>query len=86
MSVFEAIMILCFGVAWPFSIYKSYTSRQVAGKSILFLFTVFIGYVSGVIHKITHGFDWVTYLYMLNGTMIFIDIILYYRNKKLLKA
>jgi len=85
LSIFEAIMILCFGLAWPFSIYKSYTSRQVAGKSILFLFTVFTGYISGVIHKITHSFDWITILYILNGTMIFIDILLYYRNKRLFR-
>jgi len=36
MSMFEIIMLVCFGAAWPFSIYKSYTSRSNAGKSIFF--------------------------------------------------
>ena len=36
MSIFEAIMLICFGAAWPFSIYKSYTSRENTGKSILY--------------------------------------------------
>ena len=27
MSIFEVLMLLCFGAAWPFSIYKSYTLK-----------------------------------------------------------
>lgn len=86
MSVFEIIMLICFGVAWPCSIYKSYKSRQNAGKSILFLFVIFIGYIAGTIHKLMFNLDFVIYLYALNGLLVFIDIALYYRNKKLLTA
>ena len=28
----EALMILCFGLSWPLSIYKSWTSRTAKGK------------------------------------------------------
>lgn len=31
MSIFEVIMLICFGAAWPFSIYKSYTSTSTSG-------------------------------------------------------
>ncbi len=85
MSIFEIIMLLCFGAAWPFSIYTSYKSRHIAGKSIIFLMIIFIGYVSGVLHKALYNFDVVIYLYILNGTMVAIDIGLYYRNVWLLK-
>ncbi|HUV09281.1 MAG TPA: hypothetical protein VMX75_16210 [Spirochaetia bacterium] len=81
MSIFEIIMLVCFGAAWPFSIYKSYKSREVAGKSVLFLFVIFVGYLAGVLHKLLHYFDPVIYLYMLNGTMVLIDISLYFRNR-----
>jgi len=37
MSVFEAIMLLCFGAAWPFSIYKSYKSKSIMGKVYLLI-------------------------------------------------
>ncbi|MDD3653395.1 MAG: hypothetical protein PHO01_04285 [Desulfotomaculaceae bacterium] len=84
MSVFEILMLVCFGIAWPFSIYKSYVSRQVAGKSILFLWIVFAGYISGIIHKLIFSYDAVIFLYALNGTMVIMDIILYYRNKALM--
>lgn len=50
-SPFEALMIACFGTAWPVSIWKSYTSRRNEGKSFVFLCVIFTGYVSGVFHK-----------------------------------
>ncbi len=81
MSIFEIIMLLCFGAAWPFSIYKSYKSRSVKGKSLLFLLVVFVGYGSGILHKVFYNYDRVIYLYILNMIMVEIDILLYIRNK-----
>lgn len=86
MSIFEIMMLVCFGAAWPFSIYKSYTSKEVAGKSIVFLFVVFIGYVAGFLHKMIYCLDNVIYLYFLNELMVAVDIALYYRNKRLQMA
>jgi hypothetical protein len=82
MSFFEIVMLICFGAAWPFSIYKSYTSKSVEGKSVLFLYVVGIGYIAGLIHKILYSFDLVTFLYALNGLMVFTDVILFHRNKR----
>lgn len=82
-SPFEILMLLCFGAAWPFSIYRSITSRSVAGKSLLFLVVVLIGYVSGVLHKVLYRADYVVYLYALNGCMVLVDIVLYLRNRRL---
>ena len=81
MSPFEIIMLVCFGLAWPFSIYKSYTTREVGSKSLLFLFALLIGYVAGVIHKVFYLFDPVIYLYILNGVMVSVDIALTIRNR-----
>ncbi|MGC9324485.1 MAG: hypothetical protein ACP5G0_07015 [Desulfomonilia bacterium] len=83
MSIYEVTMLVCFGSAWPASIYKSYTSRTSRGKSILFLCIVFIGYVAGVFHKVFYNLDWVVFLYALNGFMILIDMLLYLRNMAL---
>ena len=83
MSIFEIIMLLCFGAAWPVSIYKSYTSRTTAGKSVVFLFIVLLGYMAGIIHKILYKPDIVTSLYIVNGFMVLIDITIYYRNKSI---
>jgi hypothetical protein len=85
MSIFEIIMLLCFGAAWPLSIYKSYVSRRTNGKSVLFLVIIMAGYVSGIIHKLIYSYDIVIYLYMLNAVMVSIDIILFFRNRKIEK-
>ncbi|MEZ7892276.1 MAG: hypothetical protein QMC67_11065 [Candidatus Wallbacteria bacterium] len=83
MSPFEIIMMICFGSAWPFSIYKSYTSKSVKGKSFQFLIVVIIGYAAGIMHKIFYNFDKVIILYILNTLMVGIDAVLYIRNSRL---
>ena len=83
MSIFEAIMLLCFGSAWPFAIYTSYKSRTAKGKSAFFLFVLLIGYFSGTMHKIFYSFDYIIVLYILNFCLIATDTILYFRNRRL---
>lgn len=83
MSPFEITMLVCFGSAWPVSIYKSWTSRQTGGKSLFFLYILSMGYVAGTLHKIFFSLDPVIVLYILNFTMISIDIALYYRNRRI---
>ncbi len=85
MSILEATMLICFGAAWPISIYKSYTSRTNGGKSVFFLIVIMIGYVAGILNKLYYNFDWVIYLYALNLCMVFTDTMLYLRNVKLTK-
>lgn len=83
MSIFEIVMLICFGAAWPFSIYHSYRSRTNAGKSLLSLYVIFFGYVSGTMHKIFFYYDPVIFLYIFNGLMVGTDILLFYRNRKI---
>ena len=85
MSIFEIAMLICFGAAWPFSIYKSYRSRQNSGKSAVFLIIVIIGYICGIIHKIYYNYDPVVYLYGLNLFMVSIDLGLFCRNRQYIK-
>lgn len=85
MSIFEALMLLCFGAAWPFSIIKSYKSRSAAGKSPYFLIVIIFGYISGIINKLLNSNDLVMYLYILNLLMVSTDLALYYRNVRFAK-
>jgi uncharacterized membrane protein YbjE (DUF340 family) len=85
MSVLEVIMLLCFGAAWPVSIYKSWKTKQNGGKSIWFLFIVLTGYISGILHKLLFNRDIVTYLYALNALLVSVDIALYFRNVRIQK-
>jgi hypothetical protein len=82
-SVFELIMLICFGFSWPFAIIKTIRVKNPTGKSYLFLALVVIGYVAGGLHKIYYRFDFVFWLYLLNGIMVLTDIVLclYYQHK-----
>ena len=79
MSLFEVLMLICFGLSWPISIYKSWHTRKVSGKSPVFMTVVIIGYASGMAHKILYSRDWVIYLYLLNMIMVSLDLLLYFR-------
>ena len=86
MSVFEVIMLICFGISWPISIAKAVRTRQVAGKSHLFLGIVITGYASGIIHKLVYSHDWIVSLYILNLLMVVIDLTLYLHFSKKVPA
>jgi hypothetical protein len=83
MSIFEIIMLTCFGFAWPISIHKSLTSKSTGGKSPLFSYVIIIGYLSGMTHKWLFNRDLVMVLYAINMAMVTVDLLIYYRNKRL---
>lgn len=85
MHIFEALMLISFGAAWPASIYRSYTSRTTKGKSLIFLYIVLIGYVFGMINNILNGVNYVMIFYILDFVFVSIDLGLYYRNKKIMQ-
>lgn len=78
MTIYEVLMLVCFGVSWPISIAKSLRKKRVEGKSPLFMGVIAIGYFSGILHKFTTNFNWVTYLYATNMLMVLTDLLLYY--------
>lgn len=84
MSIFEIGMLVCFGFAWPAAIHKSIKSKSIEGKSLLFIYVIMSGYIFGIVHKFMFSLDFVVILYIINLFMVFADLLLYYRNKKIL--
>ena len=76
MSIFEAIMMLCFGLSWPMSIYRTYKVKNPTGKSTVFLWLVIVGYIAGILNKIFGKMDWVIWLYAINALMVATDLFL----------
>lgn len=93
-TAFETVMIICFGMSWPLSVYKSWKSRTAKGKSLQFEIFIWIGYIFGIAKNfIMHAngsSNWVFFLgwgfYFFNFIMISTDMLLYFRNTKLDKA
>ena len=95
LDLLEALMIICFGLSWPISIYRSYKSGTAKGKSLFFEVFIFIGYIFGIARKFIEfsaggGFGFLFYFgwafYFLNILEIGIDMALYMRNAKLDRA
>jgi lipopolysaccharide export LptBFGC system permease protein LptF len=83
-TIFEGLMIFCWGISWPAAVKKTLKTRSVEGVSILFLWLVFLGYVSGILFKIfsalADGYiNPVIILYLFNFAMVAIELVLYYR-------
>ncbi len=82
---FEGVMLICFGASWPISISKSLRTRQVAGKSLVFMLLVFVGYLAGLSAKLAIAAvrnetpQPVSLLYFINTLLVATDICLYIR-------
>ena len=80
---FECIMLICFGLSWPISVYKSFTSRSTKGKSVVFILAILIGYIAGIIGKIAGNLiNYVLVIYIINVVMVLTDLVMYFLNKK----
>ncbi len=80
-TLFEAIMLVCFAAGWPFSIAKTLRTRQVAGKSPVFMAVVEAGYLAGILYKLTGHPDIVLVFYVFNFLLVAIDLALYIRYR-----
>ena len=83
MQIFEFIMLACFGLSWPISVYKSIKSKSTQGKSIVFIIAIIIGYISGIIGKIVnHQLTYVLIIYCFNLMVVSVDLVLFFINRK----
>ena len=83
-QIFEVLMLLCFGISWPFNIAKSWKSRTAKGKSLIFELCIVVGYLCGIAGKfVTGNVTYVVAVYILDVTMVCIDIVLTLRNMAL---
>ena len=83
-QVFEMIMLICFGLSWPFNIAKSLRSGTAKGKSLQFEICIVIGYLFGIAGKFIGGnVTYVLVVYVLDVLMVCTDIVLTCRNRRL---
>ena len=91
-KVLEAIMIILFGISWPFNLLKSNKSKTTKGKSLLFLILIDLGYIAGITSKFfstTFVWEtdwWIFMIYVINFTFVTADLIVYFINKNREKA
>lgn len=83
-EILEIIMLVCFGFSWPINVYNSYRSRTAVGMSPFFILLIMSGYVAGISAKLMNGsFTFVLAAYVLNLAIVSVDLLVYFRNRRL---
>ena len=88
-EILEITMLICFGFSWPLNVIKSYKARTAKGKSLPFLLLIITGYIAGIASKFVNpNFDfadkwYVLFFYFLNLIMVSLDVVMYFRNRRL---
>lgn len=83
-SIFETVMLLCFGFSWPMNLIKAYNAKTAKGTSLPFILLIIIGYVAGITAKIVTGqTNYVLAAYVLNLAIVLLNLVVYFRNSTL---
>lgn len=81
-SIFEIIMLICFGLSWPMNLTKAYKASTAKGTSLWFILLIITGYIAGIIAKVmAPTIDWlVLAFYILNLVIVSMNLVVYFRN------
>lgn len=80
-SVFETIMLICFGLSWPLNVMKAYRARTAKGTSLTFILLILTGYIAGITAKLLMGqINYVLIVYLLNFAIVSLNLAVYFRN------
>lgn len=83
-SIFETIMLVCFGLSWPINVIKAYKARTAKATSLPFILLIFAGYIAGTSAKVMSGqINYVFAVYLINLAIVLLNIVVYFRNAAL---
>ena len=80
----EMIMLICFGISWPFSVIRNIKAKTAKGMSIEFTLLIIVGYIAGIGAKIYSGnVGFVLFVYLLNLVRVSANLVVFFINKRL---
>ena len=80
-SIFETIMLVCFGLSWPLNVIKAYKAKTAKGTSLPFILLIIVGYVAGITAKlVTNQMNYVLIVYLVNLAIVSMNLFVYFRN------
>lgn len=83
-SILETVMLVCFGFSWPLNVIKAYRAKTAKGTSLPFILLIITGYIAGISAKLISGqINYVLIAYILNLTIVSLNVIVYFRNVSL---
>lgn len=86
-ELLESLMLICFGLSWPISVYKNFKLKTAKGMSLPFILLITSGYIAGITAKIiSHNINYVLIVYFINLFIVSINIVIYFINRHYDKA
>ena len=83
-SIFETVMLVCFGFSWPLNVIKAYKAKTAKGTSLPFILLIIAGYIAGISAKLITGqINYVLIAYILNLAIVSLNVVVYFRNASL---
>lgn len=83
-SILETTMLVCFGFSWPLNVIKAYRAKTSKGTSLPFILLIITGYIAGISAKLISGqINYVLIAYILNLSIVSLNVIVYFRNLSL---
>ena len=80
-SIFETIMLVCFGLSWPLNVIKAYKARTAKGTSLPFILLIILGYIAGITAKlVANQINYVLIVYLINLAIVSANVVVYFRN------
>ena len=81
-ELLEAIMLICFGMSWPISVYHNIKAKTAKSMSLQFTVLIILGYVAGITAKILSGhINYVLVVYVLNLLFVSANVPVYFINR-----
>lgn len=82
-ELLETIMLICFGVSWPLSVYKNIKLKTAKSMSLGFIIMITLGYIAGINAKIcSNNYSYVLVAYIINLIFVSSNIVVYIINKQ----
>lgn len=84
----EALMLICFGIAWPVNLLSMVRYQRIQGKGLTFTMMIWCGYVAGATAKIAMSagtgapLSPVFWLYLLNTVTVGLNAWVYCRLQR----
>ncbi|MBE6742044.1 MAG: hypothetical protein E7570_07050 [Ruminococcaceae bacterium] len=82
-KIFETLMLVCFGLSWPFNLVKGIKAKTAKSMSLKFLLLIEFGYICGIAAKFISGdISYVLIVYFLNLAVVGANIVVYFINRR----
>lgn len=82
-EILETLMLICFGISWPMSLYRNIKAKTAKTMSLGFILMITTGYIAGICAKLySHCYNYVLIIYFLNLFVVSMNVVIYFVNRK----